>query len=147
MKFGSIITSLIFMIFAVVIFTQSLDLRPGVGGDVGAGFFPRAISVMIMVCGIVIIIQELRKNSGEKLLSKYVAKALLLGIMTVAYVFLMNLVGFIIVTPIYIFLFLFFINQRKWHMMAIYSVVLTASVYTVFRVILNVRLATTFLGI
>jgi len=135
------------MIFAGVIFTQALDLRPGVGGDVGAGFFPRVVSVLVIICGIVIILQELRKNSEEKLLSKFIGKALLLGVLTVAYVFLMNFVGFIFVTPVYIFLFLFFINQRKWHMMAIYSILLTASVYTVFRVLLNVRLATTFLGI
>jgi len=146
MKVGSIFVSLIFMIFASVIFVQAQALGPGVGGDVGAGFFPRVISVMTIVCGIVVIVQELKKNSPEMILNAQAKIALGLGAITFAYVYLMNLIGFVIITPIFIFGFLFLLQQRRIISMVLFSVALTAGVYLVFRVALNVRLATSFLG-
>ena len=145
-KIGSIFISLIFMIFAVVIFVQAQALGPGVGGDVGAGFFPRVISIMVIVCGIVVIVQELKKNSPEIILSTQAKMALALGSITALYIFLMDIVGFVIVTPVFIFGFLFLLQQRRFFSMALFSVALTTGIYLVFRVALNVRLATSFLG-
>lgn len=126
---------------------MALDMRVGSGGDVGAGFFPRAISMAMVICGIVIIIQELRKNSQEPLINVFIIKSLLMGAVTVVYVFLMDSVGFVVLTPIYVILFLYLLQQRSaWKNIA-YAIGITASVYIVFRIFFNVRLPLSFLGI
>ena len=146
MKIGSILSTLCFMILGAVFFVLAGDLSAGSGGDVGPGFFPRAISVLMIVCGIAIIMGELKKNSPEMFFNSYVTKSLLMGVISVAYVFLMQVIGFVLVTPVYIFAYLVLLNQKKMLINAAYSISITAAVYLVFARALNVRLAASFLG-
>ena len=147
MKITSILATLCFMIMAGVFFTLAGDIRPGTGGDVGAGFFPRAISIMIFVCGIVIIIGEIKKNSTEPLMNTYIRKSLLMSLLSLAYIYFMGMVGFVLLTPIYIAVLLFLIGQKKIVLNIAYSVGITAMIYLVFGMFFNVRLPTSFLGI
>jgi len=135
------------MILGAVFFVLAGDLASGSGGDVGAGFFPRAISVLMIICGISIIMGEVRKNSPELFFNSFITKSILMGLISVAYVFFMELLGFVIATPIYIFAYLLLLDQRKMLMNTLYSVCVTAVVYYVFRELLNVRLSVSFLGI
>ena len=147
MKTGSILSTLCFIILASVFFVIAGDMPRGSGGDVGAGFFPRVISVLMIACGIAIVMGELKNNSHEAFFNAFVSKALMMGAITIAYVFFMQRIGFVLVTPVYIFAYLALLNQKKVLLNALFSISVTAAVYLVFRVILNVRLAVSFLGI
>ena len=146
MKLGSILASLLFMTVAAVIFTLSNQMSPGVSGDVGAGFFPRIISILTMICGIIIILGELRKSTPEPVFSAHFKKALAMGSITAIFIYLMPILGFVIVTPIFIAGFLLLLKQRNVLLIVGFSLAVTAIIYFVFRTGLNVRLPLSFLG-
>ncbi|MCL2616797.1 MAG: tripartite tricarboxylate transporter TctB family protein [Defluviitaleaceae bacterium] len=145
MKIGSILATLGFMILAAVFFVIASDMPDGSGGDVGAGFFPRVISVMMIVCGIVIIIDEWKKNSPAPFFNAYITRALLIGAITIAYIYFMGIVGFLVVTPIYIMVYLVLLKQKNMMLNVAYSIAISATVFVVFGMLLNVRLTRSFI--
>lgn len=146
MKIASIIAALFFMIFAAVMFHFSLAMSPGISGDVGAGFFPRVVSLLAIVCGLFIIFGELRKSNLQFAFGHPFRKALFMGLITALYVYLMPILGFVIVTPFFIAGFLLLLKERRPFVVILFSIVITTLIYLVFRMGLNVRLATSFFG-
>lgn len=147
MKLGNLIAAIALIVLATVFFVSASQFGIGSSGDVGSGFFPKAISSLMIICSIIIIVQTLKENSKEKLITIYLKKALLLGIVTVAYVFIMNILGFVLMTPVYVLLMLYLINEKGITKNLIIAFGITALIYVSFKVGLNVRLPMTFFGI
>jgi putative tricarboxylic transport membrane protein len=146
MKSVSILGALGFISLAVVFLVTALSMPGGLGGDIGPGFFPIVLCILMIITGVVIIVQELMKKSSEIVLNAAVVKALLIGVLAVVYVFVMELVGFVVVSPIFIYAVLHVLNQRKIWLNALFAIGITAGIYLTFGVALNVRLPASFLG-
>jgi len=146
MKSVSILGAVGFITLAVVFLVTALSMPGGLGGDIGPGFFPIVLCILMIITGVVIIVQELMKKSSEVVLNSAVVKSLLIGVLAVVYVFVMQFVGFVIVSPIFIYVVLHVLKQRKIWLNALYSIGITAGVYWTFGIAFNVRLPVSFLG-
>ena len=146
MKIGAVTLSIGFMAFSIMLFYMSLDFNPGMGGDVGSGVFPRVIAGIAVACCAAIILSELKKGSMDKVLNSSVRKAIALGALVLGYVFVMEIVGFVIATPIVILMFLYIMKQRRHVVNVAFAFGLTALTYYAFGVLFHVRIPQTFLG-
>ena len=147
MKIGSIALTLGFIAISMVFFVVSRDFNPGAGGDLGSGAFPQAIATLAMICCVGIVVTEIRKGTMDKVLTNPVIKSLCLVACTLAYVFVMEIVGFIFATPIIILAYLYFLNQRSHLLNLAFSFGLTAATYYAFGILFHVRIPQSFLGI
>ena len=147
MKIGNITMASFFIILSSVFFIQSLSYGAGSGGDTGAGFLPRAVSIIIIALSIVIIVKTLMENDTTVLIDEYLKKSFIIIFISIVYIFLMSILGFTITTPIFLSILFFMTGERNKVKLVSFAVGLTALTYCAFRIGLNVRLPVSFLGI
>lgn len=96
MKKLNIVFSVVLIAVAAFFFfyADTFKMLPG-QTEIGPGAFPKAVCVGLAVCGVLLIIQELRKGGSEK--AELFSKKLLIGIATaVAYFVLLKILGFVL---------------------------------------------------
>ena len=96
MKKLNIVFSVVLIAVAAFFFfyADTFKMLPG-QTEIGPGAFPKAVCVGLAVCGILLIIQELRKDGSEK--AELFSKKLLIGIAAaVAYFVLLKILGFVL---------------------------------------------------
>jgi|GEM_PF-492803 len=96
MKKLNIVFSVVLIAVAAFFFfcADTFKMLPG-QTEIGSGAFPKAVCVGLAVCGVLLIIQELRKGGSEK--AELFSKKLLIGIAAaVAYFVLLKILGFVL---------------------------------------------------
>lgn len=96
MKKLNIVFSVVLIAVAAFFFfyADTFKMLPG-QTEIGPGAFPKAVCVGLAVCGVLLIIQELRKDGSEK--AELFSKKLLIGIAAaVAYFVLLKILGFVL---------------------------------------------------
>ena len=89
MKKLNIVFSVVLIAVAAFFFfyADTFKMLPG-QTEIGPGAFPKAVCVGLAVCGVLLIIQELRKGGSEK--AELFSKKLLIGIV------LLKILGFVL---------------------------------------------------
>ncbi len=147
MKINDAIFGAVFLLFGVVVLVHVQGFSKIPGQQVGPALFPGLIAAALAVCGVLLIINGIRRRgtqpwtetadwmrSGRHL----VAFAAIVG-GVVAYVFLANAVGFLIVAPLLLILWLKVLGVRTG-MAAIVAVVATLLIWYAFYKLLRVPL-------
>ena len=96
MKKLNIVFSVVLIAVAAFFFfyADTFKMLPG-QTEIGPGAFPKAVCVGLAVCGVLLIIQELRKGGSEK--AELFSKKLLIGIAAaVVYFVLLKILGFVL---------------------------------------------------
>ena len=137
------------VVFSTVMYIVA-DKFPAAEKGLGAGDWPKLILSVLFVLGLIqsgYSFYRYRKEvrqGGETKQSKYEKKELLhvfiLFLCVVAYIKLVGLLGFILLTPFFLFALMFIFGMRKWIKMVIISVVSTAVTYLIFNTLLLVQL-------
>ncbi len=68
----------------------------------------------------------------------------ILFVLFIVYIVAMNLVGYLVVTPVFILAMMLISGSRKWVEMVITSIAVTALVYLVFQFVFRVQLPRLF---
>ena len=110
-------------------------------GEFQADFWPRMILLGLIGISSFLLIKSLKKNSAAKsqpavsetAVNEINRKRLVLtGLITFLYLILLDIIGFPILTPIFIFFFLFNMGLRNLRMLVLIPPIITASVFFVF---------------
>lgn len=111
----------------------------------GPNFFPQLISVLIFICGILLIVNAVRGTApkkGEWIDKKgFIRMAIAIGI-CVGYLLLMQVIGFAISSCIFLFTLMTFLRQRGVMKRIFSSVVVSVLVWGIFRYFLVIPMPT-----
>ena len=143
---NEIIFGAVFMIVSVFCFCMTFrfpDLRIALSPTV----FPRFVTVSLFILSSLLLAQGIRKqvkSRGERqkiqIDRAYLIRFVLLGATGLLYTRIIRITGYIVATPLFIAGSMLIFNERKWHRIVLISVVTTAILYSVFRMIFRVPL-------
>jgi len=122
--------------FASVFFIQTYQLPEVSSLQTSAAFMPRMYSVLLFICGLLLLLQSFRKSGNIKVENKKLLSLLVL--LLLLYIILMPIIGFYVVTPVFLFIALWFLKVRgKWSLILVPSIA-TLSVFLFFQYLLKV---------
>ena len=137
-------TGLALVALAVGVFVGTLDMAK-VERGIGPGDYPRVVAWGLLVLGGILTIQSgLKLVRREKRPLPFPAGAFprvsTMVLMTAAYIYLMPLTGFVLITPVYLFLTMVFFGLRRYLLGAVASVAVTLTLFVIFRYAFHVLL-------
>jgi putative tricarboxylic transport membrane protein len=153
MKKYDLISSFVWIVVAGLFCNEAIDLGLGNFNEPGPGFFPFLISIF-MICFSLLLIISCLKTVGKFEVtvsntlwqeSDSIKRILLVVILLFMYVFALNYVGFVLTTFVFMFLILFF-EQQKWTKAFLGAGLTTSFCYALFQVLLKVQLPVGPLG-
>ena len=139
MKKLNIVFSVVLIAVAAFFFfyADTFKTLPG-QTEIGPGAFPKTVCVGLAVCGIVLIVQEIKKGDAEK--ADLFNKKLLIGIAAaVVYFFLLKILGFVL-DSVWAVLLLNEPFKKAWPLMVAVSILAPAVLYAIFGMFLKVPL-------
>lgn len=143
---SDIVTSVVFIIFSIIIYIGSLNF-PEVPNNriAGPAFYPQIIAIALILTSIALIIQSVpklkMKQEIERLDKKKIIRVGIVFTATILYAVSMKVLGFVIATLLY-FCILSAMMQKKLNVLQIItgSVIITGVVYAVFIMLLKASL-------
>jgi putative tricarboxylic transport membrane protein len=138
---GELILAIFLMALALVFYVYSAQFPASMNpDDLGPAAFPRLMAGLVLLLGVAQIVLSCRERKQTKI--KIPNKVgLVLGIILMfLYVFLMTRIGYFYTTPVFIFVLLGLLGNRRWGQMALVSAAFTAMAYLVFYKFLMVSL-------
>ena len=150
------IIGIVIFSFAAVMFNIARRMPLPATFGLGPGGYPMLVTGVLMLLGVILIAQGwlgLRRlaaakdnSSGKKALTLAEFKnIIILAISFWAYVTAMRYLGYLIATPIFLFLFLFQYGHRKWWQMIIISIAATGITWGLFTYAFRIYLPMLYL--
>ena len=143
-KKRNLIVSFMFMAFGVFLLVESMGIKHMMKNDVGSGFFPKIIAIVMIAVSVIRLIMTLLEPSGETNTSDSdMVGGWLSILLIVAYVMAFRSVGFIIDTVIYLFIQMLILTpkeKRNMLMIGIISIIAPICIYTLFTYVINTPL-------
>lgn len=129
------------IIFGVLILISALNM-PNSPLGLGPGDFPEIIAIGLIVCGVILFIQSIKKEEkAQKIYSKdALLRIFTLVILGLLYVYLVHYLGFLYLTPFLMFITMYLFGYRKIPYAIIISIGFTLLVYYIFYGIFKVPL-------
>jgi len=142
-----ILLSIFFMIISMTVYVltyqfpkQTVALSPKV--------FPQFVSVCLFILSLVLLIQGVtgvKKESEQKkvklaLNNIFLLKMLTMIILAFFYIRVLPLTGYKIATPLFLASSMLLFNEKRWFMIVIVSIVATALLYILFRIVFKIPL-------
>ena len=136
--------ALVLIILASVFYTLIGGMEePYSSGALAASTYPRFILACIIVLSCVLII---RPMSQEQATSIVTVQGLTVILLTTGYILLIESFGFFLLTPVFLFVVPLVVGYRQHAANAASAVFVTAALYAVFVLVLNIPLPAGFLG-
>lgn len=157
-------TGIFFILFAVFLYAQSYAIKMSKADALGPQFFPRLVAVAITILAVVLILKSIAAIKAEKAeaadkpaeASKGIpwnAPLLLTMALLIGYFLLVDKVGFIILTTIYLFCQMFLLlpkgsikNMKYLIVVAAVSIVIPVGIYMLFYKVFSIFLPAGILG-
>jgi hypothetical protein len=138
-------------VFALVLIVLATFLYALIGGmdetyspgALSASTYPRLILACIIALSCVLIIRPVSSEKGTTTISM---KGLTVILLAAGYILLIESLGFFVLTPVFLFVVPLVIGYRHHVATAASAVLVTAGLYAVFVLVLNIPLPTGFLG-
>jgi len=142
-----IILSIFFMIISMTVYLltyqfpkQTVALSPKV--------FPQFVSACLFILALVLLIQGItgiKKESEQKKVKLALNNIFLLKILTMIilaffYLRILPLAGYIIATPLFLAGSMLLFNEKRWFLIVPVSIVATALLYILFRIVFKIPL-------
>ena len=132
-KKSDLVSGLLTVILGLIFYTSTLKIKPAKLG-LSPADFPRLITIAMMICGVALILKSfLSKSSSKKEIDfGFIKKFIALIVMFVVYVWLLNKVGFLYLTPFFIFGTAYIFGMKKIYVNILLSIGTTIVVYYIF---------------
>lgn len=134
--------SILLIVIAVLTINAASSFPTMVGTDVGAAYFPKMLSFIIIGLSILLFSQSLREPKDEQSNSQSESinwKKTTLGILgTIAYTCVFNYIGFYLSTILFLFAMMWVLGYKKIILATILSIGITLFIYVVFELLLQV---------
>ena len=136
--------ALVLIVLASIFFALIGGLEePYSPGALAASTYPRLILVCIIILSCLLII---RPATGEQGISIITARGFAVILLSAGYILLLESLGFFLLTPVFLFLVPLVVGYRNHVANAASAVLVTAALYAVFVLVLNIPLPTGLLG-
>lgn len=145
-KKKDILVSVVFIILGAFILLQSIGVEPLMNNDVGSGFFPKVVGLVIMaIAGAKLVLSLKEEDDGvvEKTTEGDMAGGWITVILIGLYVLAYQSVGFLVSTAIYLFLQILVLcpkEKRNFLIFGLVSLITPVFIYTMFVYIINMPL-------
>jgi putative tricarboxylic transport membrane protein len=131
------------IIFGTWVFWYSTEYQKTVIYIYGPNFFPQVLSILLGICGIILIIRAIRGDVLSKTdridLQGFFRMLISIG-MCIGYLFLMQVIGFAMGTSVFLFVLMTFLGQQGLMKRIMSSVVASVLVWAIFRYFLVIPL-------
>ena len=129
------VISCLFMYFVSIFFFFSSNSFPS-----ESAAFPKVIALILMILSTILMIQTFRKKSVKerKVEETIPKKTIFTVIVSIIYILMINIGGFLLMTPIYLFIIITGLGYRNKKIAIIISLATTIVIYSVFKIILGV---------
>ena len=141
-RHADLVTGVLLMLLAAFWFYHANKMLK-VELGIGPGGYPKFVAVCFFFLGFVLSLQSVIRKlpKWEVSIDRKAASRLLIFVAaTFVYVWMLKILGFNLLTPLYLFFGSWFFGYRKYLIAAIMSIGLTAGIHIVFRVIFMVML-------
>ena len=152
MKKANIISAVIGMIVSAAAFGYTFTFKQFKNVPVGPEFFPRVLAIALFIFCVLLLLTNLKTSEANKksaptmsLKNRGMQKALAGLAIVVAYALLWEVLGFLIITPIAIFLMTLLLGKREYIKMIIVAVGATAIVFLAFKYLLGIQMPLGFM--
>jgi putative tricarboxylic transport membrane protein len=144
MKKGDIIATLVIVPICFYVFYESgkwpvIDLT-GIGSP---SFIPRGVATCLLFAAGMLLFRALRGRAlmlESKLEGANLRRVSAAALLTGAYVFVVERVGFISTTFLYMLFFVWVLGERRWLRLVMFALLVPAVAYVIFSTILHVPL-------
>ena len=132
------VSGLFWLIFSVFVSYESYKLGLGTLHQPGPGFLFFWTGIVTAILSLIVIVISLRKRSPEEAQEpivgkRNVTKIILVLISLFLYAYLMERLGFLIVTLLFFIVLLGVIEKKRWLFAVLVSLIVTAMSYLVFE--------------
>ena len=142
------------MAVGLFFFIGSVVLGLGSLGEPGPGFFPFIMSGSLLAFSLIHFLSSLAQHGRQGNLQNEkfwperdgIRRIVLMNLSLFMFVILVNFLGFIFTTFLFLFFLLRFIEPQKWSTVFIITIVTAGSSYLIFQIWLKADLPAGFLG-
>ena len=134
-RLADFIVGVVFMALGVIWFLEANHMMK-VELGIGPGDYPKFIAIGLFSLGLLQAARSAMKGlplREIKINRKELLRLCIFVVVTFVYVRLMNYLGFILLTPFYVFFGCWFFAYRKYVIIVIASIVTTALIYLIFQ--------------
>ena len=145
MKHRDQISSIVFLIFAIIIIYLSARIPMGNLNKPGPGFLPFWLGILLALISLFLWIQPAKQNFPEPRPTAFSMKnqgdkqVVLTAVFVTAYSLLIEYFGFVICTLILLFLLFRMIGKQKWLVSIVWTILVTLASHMIFNVALKVQ--------
>ena len=152
MKKANIISAVIGMIVSAAAFGYTFTFKQFKNVPVGPEFFPRVLAIALCIFCVLLLLTNLKTSETNNksaptmsLKNRGMQKALAGLAIVVVYALLWEVLGFLIITPIAIFLMTLLLGKRSYIKMIVIAVGATAIVFLAFKYLLGIQMPLGFM--
>ncbi len=131
------------IIFGTWVFWYSTEYQKTVIYIYGPNFFPQVLSILMGICGVILIIRAMRGEVLPKTdridLQGFFRMVIAIG-MCIGYLFLMQVIGFAMGTSVFLFVLMTFLGQQGLTIRVMSSIAASLIVWAIFRYFLVIPL-------
>lgn len=135
-------TGIVLMLVSVGVWILTANL-PVPKRGIGPGSYPRVVAAILCILGFVTMVSNIQggypKASGA-IKWFQLGRAALLAIMSLVYVRLLNLIGFPLLTPFFLFAVIMLFGFKRWKTALLVSIGTTAVIFILFNIVFMVFL-------
>jgi putative tricarboxylic transport membrane protein len=145
-KKKDILVAVLFIALGAFIFMQSMGIEPLMNNDVGSGFFPKVVAIVIIAIAtakLIITLKDKDQDVVEKTTDKDMAGGWITVILIGIYVLVYQSIGFLISTAVYLFLQILVLcpkEKRNIPVFGLVSIITPVFIYTMFVYLINMPL-------
>jgi len=145
MRKANIISALIFMCLSVYVVATALTFKKFKNVPVGPEFFPKYLGIGLFICSGVLLVQSIYSKDESKAstispMDKGIQRVLLGLLIMVAYLYLWPALGFLVVTPILLFLMMYLLQIRNYKLMFAIAIGVSLVIFLVFKLLLGIEM-------
>jgi putative tricarboxylic transport membrane protein len=152
MKKADMITGVVLLALSGYVIQDSLRMPPSATFGPSAGFLPLWLSVLLALFAAILFVSAWRRPATEKdSESIFPGKQALVAITLVlvglaAYIFLIEILGFLVDTFLFIVFLMKLVEREKWRLTLIVAVSTTAVLFITFQILLQITLPSNMFG-
>lgn len=119
--------------------------------SIGPGYFPKILATALLIVSGILIINAIMDNSRKTeesfdIKDPGIQRSGIALLVTVLYCLVLNYIGFIISSIVYLTFLMYLLKKRNYIKMTTISVCITLGIYFIFKTVLNITLPSGFLG-
>ena len=145
MKYYDRISSILFLLFSLIVIWQSFSMPLGRFNEPGPGFLPLWVAIIMAVLSFLLWL-EARMGKASSARARFLSgegrwRSMILTVISLlAYALLIELLGFIISTLLLLFFLFRFVGDQKWWLVFAETILVTLLAHVIFKIGLKVQL-------